>query len=231
MKKIIALIIIGCILCVGINMSYKRYISKNRVAEYVMWCEEKYQRLCTQDNDIIAYIDEKPIFIRDLEMYMLDKSIDSNYFQDRALENAFKSDEIIMDAFENVVLDNFYCLWCVKEGLEIDNEELKNKIWDVLLTESKSKVPNISAKAQIRLKQNIPFQLWFDAQCAEELVWIKFYPDGVENLQEIGDYKFELLNTEAAKYKIEIHSKQFQCLSSAEMADRLRLYGFAVGDI
>ena len=227
-KKIVIAIVLLCVAIVTIMVCFHNIEQRHKKNTYVEWAEEKCETVCYNNADcVIAYVNQTPIHSKDLQIYMIESSIDRNYFQKCSLDTCYQSESVIEDSFERLVLDCFYCQWSENENLKSD-EELKNEVEQILKIEAESDAVNIAACAQVKLNLREPFSLWFEAQYARDMIEQKYYPYHAKSADEVGQYQFEVLYRNASKTQIYINENAPECLKSDELCKRLEEYGFDV---
>ena len=159
----------------------------------------------------------------------MQKSIDTNYFQQIGLDESLESAEVLQPAFDDVWKDTFYCVWADKAGLNYEEESIQEWFNQVMETQSKSKTPNISAKATVQIRYKRDFKRSWDGSCAHKLLDEKFYPNFTNDPIEISQYSQKLFLNEVSKYNFVILEAAPDCLKTDEYLSRLReAYGMNI---
>lgn len=202
----------------------KTYLQESQIDKYLYWIDETYQSkvINNEQSEVIAYVNDTPIYSKDLIMYAMLKSIDTNYFQKLDLNESLESAEVLQSSFVDVLNDTIYCLWADKAGLNYKHESVQEWVTSVLETQAKSKTPNVAAKARVQIQYREDYEHRIDGLCADKLIEEKYYPNFTDDPVEIGQYMLEQFLGEASQYNIILLPTAADYLITDEFLSKLK---------
>lgn len=225
MKKKYLLLSLALVLVILIAIPiFKTYLQESQIDKYLSWIDKTYQSgiIDKEQSEVIAYVNDTPIYNKDLIMYAMLKSIDTNYFQKLDLNESLESAEVLQSSFQDVLNDTIYCLWADKAGLNYKHESVQEWFNRVLEIQAKSKTPNVAAKARVQIQYREDYEHRLDGLCADKLIEEKYYPDFTDDPVEIGQYMLEQFRGEASKYNIILLPTASDYLKTDEFFSKLK---------
>lgn len=227
-RSVIIMGVVG-VAVMAIVIFSKSFFNYANSQAYSKWGYDEFVQLQKEkNNETIAIIGNSTISMNEFKVYCIFTSIDIAYFQNKNVEECIDSKEVYRQAFEELVVDKFYYDWTVGQGKNTVPDDFTKKMTAILNTESDSNSPNISAKAQIRLKIRKDFSFWEKAQYSKEIFNMYYYPYDVSDAKRVNEKMTESLNTEMEKVDVTILKSAPQYLKEQENLKGLYEYGFKI---